>query len=133
MDKLVIPATKDGDNTIFDGDSVELQLETATHAYYQIAIDPEGHVNDLDRPDATMIGRTGPYNTRWQAGIDVATYRGDDFWNVEVRVPALGAGQEEILPDFGIAGDKPSRDAPWYFNVCRVRRAGGSPLLSQGL
>lgn len=125
MEGLVIPATKDGDNTIFDGDSIELQLETATHAYYQISIDPKGHVNDLDRPDATMIGRTGPYETKWESEIEVATRRGEDFWTVELRVPVWGSAQEEILPYSGVSGDKPTRDAPWYFNLCRIRKAGG--------
>lgn len=130
MDGLVIPATRDGDNTIFDGDSVELQLETATHAYYQIAIDPKGHVNDLDRPDASMIGKTGQYNTKWEAGLELATLQDKDFWTVELRIPALGANQEELLPNFGVAGDKPTRDAPWYFNVCRIRKAGGETQTS---
>ncbi len=130
MGSLVTPATRDGDNTIFDGDSVELLLETAAHAYYQLSIDPQGHVNDLDRPGAPMLGRTGPYNTKWNAGVEVATHRGDAFWSVELRVPAMGESQEEILPDHGVAGDKPSRERPWHFNVCRIRRAGGPPQLS---
>ncbi|MCA1810013.1 MAG: DUF4838 domain-containing protein, partial [Kiritimatiellia bacterium] len=124
MEKLNVPARSDGDNTIFNGDTIELLLETPTHAYYQIAIDPEGHVNDLDRPGSSLIGKTGKYETKWEAGIEVAAYRGEDFWSLEIRAPALGSHQEDILPYFGISGDKPSVDAPWYFNVGRVRRAG---------
>jgi hypothetical protein len=98
-------------------------LETPTHAYYQIAIDPEGHVNDLDRPNSILIGKTGKFNSRWEAGVDVATFKGKDFWSAEVKIPALGSGQEEILPLFGVSGDKPTKDSPWYFNICRVRKA----------
>ncbi len=132
MDALVTPATRNGDNTIYDGDSIELLLETPTHAYYQISIDPKGLVNDLDRPGAGMIGRATHINnnTLWDAGIELAAHRGDDYWSLEIRVPAMGPEQEEILPNFGVAGDKPSTAAPWYFNVCRIRRAGGGLELS---
>ncbi len=123
MDRLVVPAQGDNDNSIFDGDSIEILLETPTHAYYQIAIDPEGHVNDLDRPNSIIIGKTGRYETKWEAGIDVAIFKGKDFWSVEAKIPALGAEQEELLPFFGVSGDKPTKDAPWYFNVGRVRHA----------
>lgn len=121
MDQLVTPATGDGDLTMFDGDSIEILLETPTHAYYQIAIDPHGHVTDLNRPNSIIIGKTGKFQTQWEAGISVASHRGDDFWSLEVQVPALGADQNKILPDFGVSGDKPSKDMPWYFNLGRTR------------
>jgi hypothetical protein len=132
MGALVAPAIKHGDNTIYNGDSIEILLETPTHAYYQISIDPKGLVNDLDRPGANMIGKANHTynNTNWDAGAEVAAYQGDKFWSVEMRVPAMGASQEEILPDFGVAGDKPSKDAPWYFNIGRIRHAGGTLELS---
>jgi hypothetical protein len=122
LDKLVTPAQADGDNTIFDGDSIEILLETPTHAYYQIAIDPNGHINDLDRPNSLIIGKTGRYETKWDAGIDVAAHKGEGYWSVEVKIPALGASQESILPFFGISGDKPTKQAPWHFNIGRVRK-----------
>lgn len=122
MDQLHVPARSDGDNTIFDGDSIEILLETPTHAYYQIAIDPAGHVNDLDRPNSILIGKTGRYETKWEAGIDVAAFKGDGFWSIEAKTPVLGAQQEDLLPFFGVSGDKPSKAAPWYFNIGRVRK-----------
>ncbi len=132
MDSLVTPAVKNGDNAIYEGDSIELLLETPTHAYYQISIDPKGLVNDLDRPGANMIGKAShtSNNTLWDADMEVATQQGKNYWTVEMRVPAMGASQEEILPNIGVAGDKPTKDAPWYFNVCRIRRAGGTSELS---
>jgi hypothetical protein len=122
MDKLHTPAGSDGDNSIFDGDSIEILLETPTHAYYQIAIDPQGHVNDLDRPNSILIGKTGRFETKWEAGIHVAAHRGEGYWSVEAKIPALGSAQESILPFFGISGDKPTKEAPWYFNIGRVRK-----------
>lgn len=122
MDKLHLPAKADSDNLIFDGDSVEILLETPTHAYYQIAVDAQGHINDLDRPNSILIGKTGRYETRWEAGAQVASYRGKDHWSIEIKIPALGSGQEELLPLFGVSGDQPTHDAPWHFNIGRVRK-----------
>ncbi|MCA1808082.1 MAG: DUF4838 domain-containing protein [Lentisphaerae bacterium] len=121
MDKLLLPAKKMGDLTIFDGDEIELLLEPPSHAYYQIAIDPMGYVTDLDRPNSIIIGKTGKYKIEWESGITVAPHRGDNFWSVEVKVPALGENQGKILPDFGVSGDKPTKEAPWHFNIGRIR------------
>lgn len=123
MADMVTPAGKDGDNLIFSGDSIELLLESPTHAYYQLAIDPQGYVNDVDRVGAG-VGKKGKVRTVWDAGLEVATHQGDDFWSAEIRVPVLGANQEELNPDYGVSGDKPTKEAPWYFNFCRVRHAG---------
>jgi len=131
MDALVAPATKQGDNAIFEGDSIEVLLETPTNAYYQITIDPKGNVTDLERPNARMVGKAGnDFNSSWDAGAEVVAYQGDNYWSVEMRVPAMGAIQKELLPNFGVAGDKPSEGAPWYFNIGRVRHASGTLDLS---
>jgi len=125
MANLTVFATRDGDQTMFNGDSVELLIETPAHCYYQIAIDPNGYLNDLSRVGAA-VGKKGKITTKWQAGIERAVFRGKDAWTMEIRVPALGPQQKDILPDFGVAGDKPSKQTPWYFNLCRVRRRGES-------
>jgi len=109
-----VPAIKNGDSTIFSSDSIEILLETPTHSYYQIAFDPKGHYIDLDRIRGV--------NMKWGSGLKMATFQGKDYWTVEVRVPVAGASQEELNPDFGVSGDKPGKDSPWYFNVCRVRK-----------
>jgi len=122
MANLNTPAGKDGDNLIFSGDGVEIMLDPPSHAgYYQIAIDPLGHVTDLDRLPPPAPGRRGRLKSTWDSGIEAAMHRGDDHWIVEARLPVLGANQEDLNPDYGVSGDKPSADAPWYFNVCRVR------------
>lgn len=122
MDKINLPSRANSDNLIFDGDSVEILLETPTHAYYQIAVDAQGFINDLDRPNSILIGKTGRYESKWDAGAQVASFQGKDHWSIEIRIPALGSGQEELLPLFGVSGDKPAADSPWYFNIGRVRK-----------
>ncbi len=111
MANVNIPSPKNGDHLIFSGDVVEIEVETPAHSYYQIAIDPAGHVTSLDRK--------GGFN-KWDSGIEVVTARDDRGWNIEARLPFLGATQEELNPEFGVAGDQPTADAPWHFNICRV-------------
>jgi len=43
---------------------------------------------------------------------------------VEIRIPAVGAEQEKILPLQGLAGGKPTDVFPWYFNLSRQRLYG---------
>ena len=106
-------STKDGDMNVFNGDTIELLLETQSHSYYQIVISPSGAVIDLDRKKGL--------NTLWSSGIETAAYIGDGFWSLEVRVPGAGGLQGEVDPLNGVAGRKPNETYPWYFNVCRQR------------
>jgi hypothetical protein len=98
---------------IFDGDAVEVLLETETHAYYQFAVNPAGAMVDVDR-------RTG-INTLWSARAQVACHIGDDFWSVEMRIPSAGATADNIDPLKGVSGTRPTALYPWYINVCRQR------------
>ncbi len=116
MPGLKIAARKDGDMNIWAGDNVELLIETQSHAYYQIAIAPNGCVVDLDRKD----GR----NTLWHSQIEVAVERGDDHWTIEARLPVVGEEQGEQDPLNYVAGTHPSETLPFYFNVCRQRVRG---------
>ncbi len=109
---LNIAARKHDDTNIWNGDTVELLLETQTHAYYQIAISPNGSVVDLDRKKG--------FNTLWTSGVQAATHIADGHWSLEVRVPAAGEGAQ-VDPLGGVAGRKPSNTYPWYFNICRQR------------
>jgi hypothetical protein len=114
MQNIYVPATKNGDSLIFDGDAVEIELESPSHSYYQIAIDPAGHVMDLDRK--------GGLNSQWESGIEAVVVKDETSWCIEARLPVMGATQEDLNPDLGISGDKPGADSPWYFNVCRLRK-----------
>ncbi len=99
---------------VWDGDNIELMIETQGHAYYQMAISPSGAVADLDR-------KNGGYNFAWNSGVQAVTYVGDGYWSMELRVPAAGDQAETTHPLIGISGHKPTAESPWYFNLCRQR------------
>lgn len=105
------------DPLIWDGDNIELLIETQAHSYYQITISPSGAVIDLDR-------KRGGLNTTWSSGVEVAAHAGDGFWSLEVRVPVSGANAEALNPLTGLAGVKPNPEGPWYFNLYRNRVRG---------
>lgn len=110
---LNIKGVKDGDPGIWNGDVIELLIETPMHSYYQIAINPSGFVVDADRKAGI--------NTLWSSGIKVASYVGKDFWSLEAAIPIVGAEQETLDATYGISGDKPNKTYPWFFNLCRQR------------
>ena len=116
MKNLFITATKNKDTSIFDGDSVEINIETPTHSYYQIGISPSGAVMDLDRK--------GGFNSKWTANAKVAAGRSEDEWRIEMAIPIADELQGNIDELHGVSGAKPSEKAPWYFNVCRQRIRG---------
>ncbi len=113
MKNITVTSTRDGEFEIWNGDFVELLIETPMHSYYQITVGPNGNIIDLDRNEGFSDG--------WTSGVDVAVHRGADYWSVEFRVPPAGAMAAEIDSLAGIAGDLPSLKAPWYVNVCRSR------------
>jgi hypothetical protein len=121
--KLNIPTTKNEDSAILSGDCVEIMLETQSHSYYHLAINPAGAIIDLDRKQEP--------NGKWSSGAQVASYIGDGYWSVEIRIPVVGEQQEFIDPLNGVAGRKPTGTYPWYFNVCRQRvRSSGAEFHS---
>lgn len=107
-----VATEKDGDPAIFHGDAMEILIETDSHSYYQIVINPAGTVVDLDRKS--------PKNQwyEWSAQAEVATHIGEDYWTVEVKLPV---DQNSDDPNHLIAGRKPTEKLPWYINVCRQR------------
>lgn len=111
--KLNIGTTKNEDGNIWNGDCVEILLETQSHGYYQIAFNPAGALIDLDRIKGL--------DSLWSSGAEVATHIGKDFWSAEIRIPVVGEQQAILNPKFGVAGRRPSASFPWYFNVCRQR------------
>ncbi|MFK5924920.1 MAG: DUF4838 domain-containing protein [Verrucomicrobiota bacterium] len=112
---LNVGTTKNGDSAIWYGDVIEILLETDSHSYYQIAINPAGAVVDLDR--------SAPGNARfaWHSRAEVATQVEDGSWTVEVRIPVV---QDENDPLNQVIGSKPLSTLPWHFNVCRQRLRG---------
>ena len=106
---------RDGDPAIWQGDVVEIHLETEQNAYYQIAISPTGAVVDLNRAD-------GRKTFRWdsQAEVVTAQHPGEGCWTIEARIPVIASSND---PFHQVIGSRPTKNLPWYFNICR-KRAG---------
>ena len=113
------PTERKDDSSLWQGDVVELLLETPMHSYYQIAINPDGAVCDLDR----RVNLTKGFN--WSAEATVATQvnTAEGYWTVEMRVPFTPSTQD---PLHEVVGPRPAEDAPWYFNLCRQRTRDGN-------
>jgi len=115
---LNVTATKHDDQAIWYGDVVEIELDTDSHSYYQIAVNPAGALVDLDR------GADKSAWFRWESQAEVATHVAEDRWTVEIRIPVT---QDENDPLNQVIGRKPSASLPWHFNICRQRiRNNGS-------
>jgi len=117
-EKLNIATTKNGDQAMWYGDVVEILLDTESHSYYQIVVNPSGARIDLDRG----ADRSNWY--RWDSKAEVATQVADDSWTIEIRIPVV---QDENDPLHLVIGRKPTQSLPWHVNICRQRiRENGS-------
>jgi hypothetical protein len=111
--KLNSATMKDDDPNIWNGDTVEILLETQGHSYYQFVVNPAGAMLDADRKRGI--------NTLWNSDAKVATHVGDGYWSMEICIPVADEMQEENLPNQLVSGRRPVAKDPWYFNVARVR------------
>ncbi len=117
-EKLNIATTRKEDQATWYGDVVEILLDTESHTYYQIAVNPSGALIDLDRG----APKSGWF--RWDSKAEVATHVARDHWSVEIRIPVV---QDENDPLHQVIGRKPTQSLPWHINVCRQRiRENGS-------
>ncbi len=116
MPNLNIGSSENGDHKIWEGDSLDLLIQTQTHAYYQIAISPTGAVVGMDRENGM--------NINWSPGAEVAMHRGKDFWSIELRLTVADPKAANFDPLRGIAGQKPTDETPWHFNLGRQRMRG---------
>lgn len=94
---------------VHNGDNVVVSLETPAHSYYHIEVNPEGVVAE---------GNPGP---NWKSLAEVTTARTHDSWRVRLRIPVVGEAEAHADPRHRVAGKKPTPQAPWYFNVGRLR------------
>ena len=118
-----IKDTADGTMAIFNGDNIDIHVETPIVDYYQMVISPSGKIFDMDRSGSGRMR----FNTKWNSGVSVKVHKGKDFWSAEIQVPAGGSVERELDPNLSIAGDLPTKDAPWYINLGRQRpRKNGS-------
>ena len=115
-DAANIATTESGQPAIWNGDHVEILLETDSHSYYQIVVNPAGAVLDLDRaaPKKQWFS--------WTSKTEVGAHVGEDFWSLEIRIPFT---EDTDDPLHFVIGQRPAKKAlPWYFNLCRKRIRG---------
>lgn len=120
IDSIPIATTENNDRSIWDGDNVEIMIETPEHSFYQLTINPAGAMVDLDRVSGI--------NAEWSSGAEVATHVGENFWSVEIRLPIAAPGHGDPLNN--IVGSQPTTSYPWFFNICRFRIRDGKMELS---
>lgn len=109
-----ITTTNDGDFNIFNGDAIEILIETDYHHYYQLAISPAGHVWDQ--------AKGALYGSKWDSEAEVGAHVGKDYWSLEVRVPMKQSSHDPLR---NVIGQKPTETLPWYFRVGRQRMREG--------
>ncbi|HID22740.1 MAG TPA: DUF4838 domain-containing protein, partial [Planctomycetaceae bacterium] len=111
-EKPRVTTEQNDDPAIWYGDVVEILLQTESHSYYQIAVNPAGALADLDRGAAPSAWFD------WTAQAEVATHVGDGFWTVEIRIPVTDDPND---PLHQVVGRKPTQSLPWHINLCRQR------------
>lgn len=116
-----IATTEDDVPAIWAGDVIEILIETDQHSYYQLAINPAGAMIDLDRG----ADKKDWYN--WSSKAEVGAHVGEDFWSLEVRIPYTESSDD---PLHLVVGNRPTRDLPWFFNICRKHARGDDVELS---
>jgi hypothetical protein len=96
------------DQAIWTGDNLELLVRTQAHSYYQIVINVSARVVDVDRSNGIDL--------RWQSHAQCSVRLDERGWSVQVLLPiaAPGAGP-------GVVGRVPTRQDPWFINLCRQR------------
>jgi hypothetical protein len=131
-EKLVIGSKKDNDPAIWQGEHLELLIETDKHSYYQIVFNPAGAVIDLDR-GVTMKGGKA---YKWSSKVQVVAHSGDDYWSAELRLPITASDEDPLHQIIGtrpFAAKQASLDSGkgtslfWYFNLYR-KRAGAESV-----
>ncbi|MDF1823620.1 MAG: DUF4838 domain-containing protein [Verrucomicrobiales bacterium] len=122
----VIGTDKDEDPALWQGEHLELLIETDKHSYYQLVLNPAGAIIDLDR----AVDRNQAYD--WSSQAEVATHLGEDFWSVELRLPVTPSDEDPLHALVGSRPFQSKADAlasgkgtslPWHFNLFR-KRAG---------
>jgi hypothetical protein len=126
----IIGTRQDGDPAIWDGDHVELLIETDKHSYYQIVVNPAGAVMELDRG----VSKDAWYD--WSSQAEVAAHVGDGAWSVEIRLPITSSDEDPLHQVLGSRPFKAKADdlatgkgtsLPWHFNLFR-KRAGSDDV-----
>ena len=122
----IVGSMKNHDPAIWQGEHLEILIETDKHSYYQIVVNPAGAIIDLDRGVTLKQGRA----YEWSSQAEAAAHVGDDYWSVEIRLPVTTSDED---PLHQIIGNQPfeakaevlatgkGTSLPWYFNLFRKR------------
>ena len=86
----VIGSKENNDPAIWQGEHLELLIETDKHSYYQIVINPAGALIDLDRG----VDKKNWYD--WSSQAEVATHVGEGFWSAELKLPATASAEDPL-------------------------------------
>lgn len=122
----VIGSRKNNDPAIWQGEHLELLIETDKHSYYQIVINPAGAMVNIDRG----VSKSNWYD--WSAQAEVATHVDEESWSVELKLPVTSSEEDPLHQIVGSRPFQSKREAiesgkgtslPWYFNLYR-KRAG---------
>jgi hypothetical protein len=121
---------RDHDPAIWQGEHLELLIETDRHSYYQIVLNPVGAHIDLDRG----VAKSKWFD--WSSQAEVATHIGDDHWSAELRLPIAASDEDPLHQIVGNRPFKSKRESlgsgkgtslPWFFNLYR-KRAGAEDV-----
>jgi hypothetical protein len=120
----VIGTRQDNDPTIWQGEHLELLIETDKHSYYQVVVNPAGAIIDLDRG----VRLSQAYD--WSSQAEVAAFVGENYWSVELRLPVTSSDEDPLHQVIGSRPFQAKQSAldsgkgtslPWYFNLYRKR------------
>jgi hypothetical protein len=115
---LNIGTTMNGDSNLWNGDVLEVMIETQAHSYYQWAVNPAGAMVCLDRSAGIV---TDGISTLWSSDAKAVAHADDHGWSLEMRIPVRAEDKSGIDPLNGVLGRRPTETQPWYFNICRQR------------
>lgn len=115
--KLNSTSTKFDDEMLWEGDYVDILMETPTQSFYQISINPKGIVTDKDHSSA--------WGLRWDSEIEMASKVDEKkgVWYIEAKIPITISSQDPLHQVVGKPPEK--KDFPWYFNICRKYSVDG--------
>lgn len=100
------------DTKLWNGDYIDILIETPLNSFYQISVSPSGSIVDFDRGDSFGGGLKWSSEIDYESKIDSK----NGFWNIEMIIPISTSDQD---PLHKIIGVPPKNNFSWYFNICK--------------
>jgi hypothetical protein len=110
---LNVSSSEKDDVNIWNGDYIDILVETPSQSFYQISINPDGIVTDVDHSNSKFWG------LRWESDIELVSKvdKSSGTWTIEAKIPITTSDQDPLHEIVGIPPQK--ENFPWYFNICR--------------